>query len=174
MYLTSACCHCVLSIYNCNLWFILKKAVSLPEVYNKTAEINGFTVAASVWRYTIVSDYAWQEEYGGLTSNHWSVYSAVRQQYVRPFILIVQLLDLVKELYSRIAARNQLNCKGSNSHTYIWHTMKAWCLRPPTSFLTLPTAISEIQAESVRIRPSLCLVVSKEWLNSDSHTYQQE
>jgi hypothetical protein len=24
--------------------YILKKAVSLPEVYNKTAEINGFTV----------------------------------------------------------------------------------------------------------------------------------
>ena len=31
---------------------------------------------------------------------------------------------------------------GVPNQTRAWHTMKAWCLWPPTSYLTLPTAIS--------------------------------
>jgi hypothetical protein len=55
--------------------------VSLPEVYDKTAEIKGFTVMQLLFegvRLCLVSDHPWQKEYG-LTSNHWIVYSAACQ-----------------------------------------------------------------------------------------------
>ena len=65
------------------------------------------------------------------------------------------------------AARNQLNCRGSNPHSRMTHHEGVVSLTP-NILLTLPTAISEGDC------PSLCLVASKEWPKSDSHIYQQE
>ena len=44
--------------------------------------------------------------------------------------LIVELLHWVSELNKRIAARNQLNCKGSRPHSCTTHHkgVKEWCL----------------------------------------------
>ena len=42
-------------------------------------------------------------------------------QHVKPFSLGSWLFNLVKELYSRIAVRNQLNCRGSNPSLRVTH-----------------------------------------------------
>ena len=99
--------------------------VSLPEVYDKTAEINGFTVLQLLFELqTNLEDirlcqtmHPWQKEYG-LTSIHWLVNSAACQ-HVRPFSLCSCWILSKHALYSRIAAQNQLNCRGSNPHSRI-------------------------------------------------------
>jgi len=50
--------------------------VSLPEVYDKTAEINGFTVLQLCWKIYDCVRPSMAERYG-LTSNHWIVCSCM-------------------------------------------------------------------------------------------------
>jgi hypothetical protein len=58
--------------------------VPLPEVYDKTAETNGFTVLQLLFEDIRLCQTIHGSE--GLTSNHWIVYSAACQ-HVRPYSL---------------------------------------------------------------------------------------
>jgi len=137
--------------------------VSLPEVYDKTAEINGFTVLQLLFE-GIRLCHPWQKEYG-LTSNHWILYSATCQ-HVRPYSLCSCWIKS-KNCTAALSRKTNLTV-GVLIHTLAWHTMEAWCvsLTPNILFNT---------ANSYFLRgPSISLpFVSKEWPKSDSHAYQQ-
>jgi len=58
-------------------------------------------------------------------------------QHVRPFSLGSWIFNLVKELYySHIAARNQLNCRGSNPRLRMKHHEGMVSLTPDILFST--------------------------------------
>ena len=115
--ISSVCC-CALSDACQN------EVSSTPSVSPWGLRQNGWdqwahNIAASVWRYTIVSDYPWQKEHG-LTSNHKNV-CLTACQHIRPFS---SFSCWIQSKICRIPARNQLNCRGWNqSHSRMTH----WC-----------------------------------------------
>ena len=99
--------------------------VSLPEVYDKTAEVNRLTVLQLLFvEIRLCQTIHGKKHMHGQQSldRVLSCMSACKTFF------IVLLLDLVKELYSRIAAQNQMNCKGSN---HLYNTPRRRCVSDP-------------------------------------------
>ncbi len=79
--------------------------------------------------------------------------------------LAVELLLWVKALYSRTAARNQLNCRGSRPHSRMTYQERVVSL---TIRILLSTVISHFCKGLF-----LCPVVRMGWPKPGLHTYQQ-
>jgi len=92
--------------------------MSVPKVHDKPTEINRLTVQQLLFEHVRLCQafHGWKKV-GGQHSGDLELncMSACKT------FLIVELLQKVRELFRRIAAWNQLNCRGSRPHSRTTH-----------------------------------------------------
>jgi len=99
-----------------------------------------------------------------MTNNHRTLSSVACQLKI---FLSVELMLCVKAMCIRTAARNQLNCEGSRTHSRITH-------HEGVVSLTIRILLSTVTSHSVKDCPFLCPVVRMGWSKPGFYIYPQE
>jgi len=158
----SVCCCALLDVYQNEV--SNNPIVPLPKVHNITTKINGLTLQQPFLEQVgLCETIHSRQDVGYQQSSHQelSCMSACKT------FLAVELLLWINGLYSRTAARNQLNCRGSRPHSRMTHY-------EGVVSLTIRILLSTSAAISVKDCPFLCPVLRMGWPKLGLHTYQQE